>query len=336
MSAARGLGALVAVALVLVGCAPASSDGPSASPSPSLGVTSAPAYGVPEPSDGRAPAGWRLESSLGVKIAVPASWSRNDYGCAMSAQPTVEHWRSDERDCGRVEPPDKDVAVIYVDGYDYDVRDRTLPSRPVVIGGAPGTRAEGRIADGRYEAWVLVPTDPPVVVVVRTREATVAQQIIDSVRLVDPDHNGCPRQRPARPSEPPTVAPPRGEPFVAAPPTEISVCLYGPAESSVIRGSGRLRDEAAAALVTLLNATPPGRNPDVPATECQVPPAWPELVLLLRTGEQTTTVWITYGGCTGRGMDDGTSAVQVTRSVLDAVLRDVRRRSSGWNGDLPA
>lgn len=105
-----------------------------------------------------------------------ASRSLNDYGCPMTAQPTVEHWQSDERDCGRVEPADKDVAVIYEDGFDYDARDRTLPSRSVVIGGAPGTRAEGRIADGRYEAWVLVPTDPPVVVVARTREAAVASR----------------------------------------------------------------------------------------------------------------------------------------------------------------
>ncbi|MBX6750997.1 MAG: hypothetical protein IRY85_15210 [Micromonosporaceae bacterium] len=60
-------------------------------------------------------------------------------------------------------------------------------------------------------------------VVTRTRGATVAQQIIDSVRLGDPDHNGCPRLRPARPSQPPAVAPPRGEPFVAVQPTEIPV-----------------------------------------------------------------------------------------------------------------
>lgn len=48
------------------------------------------------------------------------------------------------------------------------------------------------------------------------------------------------------------------------------------------------------------------------------------------------TVWITYGGCTGRGMDDGTYAVQVTVPVLDAVLRDVLRRSYAWIGELPA
>lgn len=83
-------------------------------------MTSEPVYGLAEPSNGRAPAGWRLESSLGVEIAVPEGWSLNDYGCPMSAQPTVEHWKSDMRDCGRAEPPDKDVAVIYADGFDYD------------------------------------------------------------------------------------------------------------------------------------------------------------------------------------------------------------------------
>jgi len=53
-------------------------------------------------------------------------------------------------------------------------------------------------------------------------------------------------------------------------------------------------------------------------------------------GEQTTTVWITYGACTGGGIADGTSAVQVTAPVMDAVLRDVLRRSYGWIGELPA
>lgn len=337
MSASRSIAVLTAVTLVVVGCAaPATNDGPLSSPSPPLSATPDPVYGVPEPSNGKAPAGWRLESSHGVEIAVPASWSLNDYGCPMTSRPTVEHWKSDARDCGRAEPPEKDVAVIYDDGFDYDERDRTLPSRPVVISGALGTRAEGRIADGRYEAWVQVPTDPPVVVVARTREPTVAQKIIDSVQLVDPDHNGCPRLRPARPSGPPAAAPPRGEPFVAVHPAEIAVCHYGPAETSVIRASGRLRADAATALVKLLNDAPPGRNPDRPTSEClEEKPNWPELVLLLRAGEQTTTVWVSYGGCTGRGMDDGTYSVQVTVSVLDAV-HDLLRWGSGWSGELPA
>jgi hypothetical protein len=47
-------------------------------------------------------------------------------------------------------------------------------------------------------------------------------------------------------------------------------------------------------------------------------------------------VWITYGACTGGGIADGTSAVQVTAPVMDAVLRDVLRRSYGWIGELPA
>lgn len=65
------------------------------------------------------------------------------------------------------------------------------------------------------------------------------------------------------------MAPSRGASFVAVHPAEITACLYGRAESSVLRGSGRLVNDAAAALVTLLNEAPPGRNPESPAAHAQ-------------------------------------------------------------------
>ncbi len=35
------------------------------------------------------PAPWRLESSLGLELEVPATWAINDYECNMSQAPTV-------------------------------------------------------------------------------------------------------------------------------------------------------------------------------------------------------------------------------------------------------
>jgi hypothetical protein len=340
MDVARALAAVVA-ALVFVGCAapvgpPGASSPASGTAAASPSATPAPVRGLTEPSDGTAPAGWRLESSLGVEVVVPATWSVNDYGCPMSGRPTIEHWKSDERDCGRGEPRTMDVAVIYEDGFGYDERDRTLRSRTILIGGASATRAEGRIADGRYEAWVVVPSYWPVVVVARNRDADTARRIVDSVRLVDPDHNGCRLLRPARPVGPTPVPVPRGRAFVPADPTDISVCLYGPGESGVIRGSGRLTAAAASGLAALLNATPAGRNADSPESVCRhEPQVWPDLVLLIRAGGPTTTVWISYTQCNGRGMDNGTHVAQVTLRVLDAV-HDLLRKGYGTSGELPA
>jgi hypothetical protein len=206
----------------------------------------------------------------------------------------------------------------------------------VLIGGAPATRAEGRIADGRYEAWVVVPAYWPVVVVARTGDPVIARRIVDSVRLVDPDHNGCRQLRPARPAGSTRVPLPSGTTFVPVASTHISICLYGPGQTGVVRASGRQTGAAARALAALLNSAPPGPNPDEPASGCQhVTDVWADLVVFLRADQQTTTVWIGYTQCNGRGMDNGTHIAQVTRRVIDAV-HDLLRKGYGTSGDLPA
>jgi hypothetical protein len=81
-------------------------------------VVSAPT--PPGAASGAAPqpavvADWRLESSLGVQIAVPAHWAINDYGCGMSDKPTVVRGQGVQHLCLTPEKPTKEVAEIGID-----------------------------------------------------------------------------------------------------------------------------------------------------------------------------------------------------------------------------
>src|SRR5688572_24208958 len=44
---------------------------------------------TPPPPGNTTEAQWRVESSLGAQAEVPADWGTNDFGCGMTAAPTV-------------------------------------------------------------------------------------------------------------------------------------------------------------------------------------------------------------------------------------------------------
>jgi hypothetical protein len=265
--------------------------------------------------------GWRLESSLGAEIAVPANWAVNDSGCGMTDRPSVVRAKGISTACYTPEPATKELAIIAATTAYGET------AKPVTIDGVAARRGERRLDDGRYAAWIEVPSRQ-VAIDVRTRDAATAKRIVDSLRLVDTDNLGCT-------TDPAKLTPShRHQPFVPADPTSIRVCYYGGQER--LQASAELTSDNARRLATALNAAPPGRNPDRSADSCtdSANPPGDDAVLLARAGGDVTTVRVRFGACTGRGADNGSATVQVTQGIVKLFMEPIH---AGYSlGDLPA
>jgi hypothetical protein len=320
------LAVVTVLGATLIASGPPTHAAPSASPSPS------PA----QASQGTVPAGWRVESSVGVEVAVPADWVVNDYGCGMTGRSTiVRHGGESPLACLTPEPPTKQVAQIerrVMSQHGYSGRDPYpgLAERSVVIDGVPGTRAEGTLDDGRHAGWIWFPTRE-IAVLVKTRDPVTTRQILDSVRLVvGVDGAGCETRRPA-PTPPPRGT---GSTFVTSVPTAISICHYGsrpwgsgmPADlDEAVEASVKITGDDARQLATLLNAAPAGANLDALADECRENlPVVADVVLHLWVGDTVVdSVWIAYASCTQRGLYNGASRAQMSHSILRLIARAV-------------
>jgi hypothetical protein len=167
---------------------------------------------------------------------------------------------------------------------------------------------------------------------VRTRDATTTRSILDSVRLVDVDHVGCPTRRPGSTAKP--GAP--GADTVPAQPAAVGVCFYGDWASDRLQSSTELTGGRAAQAAAAVTNASPGGNPDQPADRClETHPPAPDLVLLVRDNAgRVTVVRITFSSCTGRAIEYGTRRAQVSQSLL-RLLMEPLHTGYGFSGDLP-
>ncbi len=296
-------------------------SGPHGGGSPPVGaIPSSPA--VPA-----VPSEWRVESSNGIEISVPADWATNDFGCPMSDRSSVVWNGGSPALCYQEEPRTKEVAIIRTP---QSLVKRGIPGRDVSLGGVPATRGDGRLDDGRYAGWIAVPSRQ-VAVEVRTRTEATTRMILDSARLVDIDHAGCPAIRP----EPSATSDPAEGTEIPRDATAISICAY-PGGYRRLETSAEVTGQDAARIAAALLAARPGGNPDVPANKCaEEHPVAPDVVLLVRAaGSPVTTVWVTYSTCTKRGIVYGTHHAQVTLTLIKLITGPLR---TGYThrGNLP-
>jgi hypothetical protein len=279
--------------------------------------------------DANPPPGWRLESSLGAQIAVPDNWAVNDSGCGMTANPSVVRGKGLQTLCYTSEPPTKELAII--EDASKPGENAPKPGTATTINKIPAQRGEKRLPDGRYAGWISVPSRQ-VTVDVRTRDPETTERILHSLRLVDTDHLGCP-------THPPKKAKTRTQNgFVPPDPKTITVCYYGGQDR--LQASAEIKDaekdaetgDNAHRLAAMLNAAPPGGNPDRPAQTCdaRADPPNPDAILLMRD----SAVRIRFSTCGGRGMDNGARTVQVTRSVITTIMAPIHAGYS-ISADLP-
>lgn len=318
----RLTGVIIATLGVLAGAVITLSLAPATAPSP-----------TPSPTSGQsmAPVGWRVESSVGVEVATPSTWVLDDYGCQMTAAPTVlRNELSSALLCATAEPPRKQIASIQQ--VDAHAQTGPLPlfaglaEHRTLLDGVAARRAEGRLADGRSAGWLWVPARN-VAVVVKTLDPTTTRLILDSVRLVDKvDHAGCELREPvpasgSRPAGS-TGSGPAGSTFVTPDPTAVSICFYATGNPpTLLDASTRIGGADARHLANVLNNAAPGPNVDAQCVDHG--PFFAELVLHLWVGDKImSTVWITYGSCTHRGLFNGSRYAQMTHTLLRLIQQE--------------
>jgi hypothetical protein len=294
------------------------------------------------PSGRAATPGWRLVSSLGLEIEVPADWATNDTRCGSAIHPTVVRAQGAISLCGMANPPDVPVAELIALPY-LDTQDPLAGyvRHGVTVDGVPAERADGHWADGRAEAVLTLPS-LSARLTVRGADAKVTEHILASVQVVTVDSLGCATPRPGTPRPP---APTGLTTLVPAAVTEVDVCYYGepdydipdkktPAEDA-LQGSVALTGAAAQELASALNAAMPGHNPDSRSCLDTKEPIQPDAVLLFRSpGRPVVPVYLTSSGCWNRGFDNGSRVVKVTAPLAQLVLGPMHT-GYGLTGDIP-
>jgi len=325
---------LVAFAvLLLLGAVAVTADQPRPRGNPPPGTPAVVVDPIPDPS-GRTPTpGWRLESSLGLEIEVPEQWGVNDgISCQGTDHPTVIRGVGMVDTCARDEPPVKPVAELMAAAGDGSPEIAAgLPRHPVTVDGVAGVRAEGRLPDGRYAGAVIFP-GRLAALDVRTLDQAVTTHILDSVRLVRVDHLGCPTDRPT--GRPPAVDTPAFAPTDAS---QLALCYYGETRFTTrLQSSAALASTDLAPLVSLLNAARPGTNAAPPAGGClaEESPGAADVVLYFRGGAAPSGIYLRFGGCRVRGLDNGREYAKITISLLGALMAQAHG-GYGWNNDLP-
>ncbi len=301
-------------------------------------AAAAPGHSEPYPGvpNGRTAApGWRLVSSLGLEIEVPADWATNAETCGSADRATVLRGVGAVDLCGTVEPPDVPVAelVSYVDDLPAGYARRT-----VTVDGVATERADGHLADGRAEAVLTFP-DLGARLLVRGTGPALTERILAGAHRVAVDSLGCATARPTTLRPP---APAGLDTLVPADANEIDVCYYGepdydlpnsrPVEDAL---KSSVAITAAAELAGALNAGTRGRNPDSRACLAVDKPIRPDAVLLFRTaGGPVVPVYVTSSGCWSRGFDNGARVVQATEALVAAAYNPLHT-GYGLTGDLP-
>ncbi|HZM75088.1 MAG TPA: hypothetical protein VFC19_05140 [Candidatus Limnocylindrales bacterium] len=271
----------------------------------------------PTTPPGTAAALWRVESSLGAQAEIPAGWGTNDFGCNMTAAPTVVRGQGSAHLCLTPEPPVKEVA-IFGSGQ--------LPQTPagnatrVTINGVPAQRTSTTLDKGRYHGWIHVPS-LDVYLVVRTLNQATTDHILDSFQISDPDHLGCPA---VRPPVTPQQTPPGGG-LVPPAANSVAVCRYAHTPKGRLEASATMATKEADSVVAALNQAPQGRNPDPPPDRCiETERPATDVVLLVTAGAKVTRVWIIFSYCTGRGMTNGVGQATVSDDLIHAVMRPLK------------
>lgn len=153
------------------------------------------------------------------------------------------------------------------------------------------------------------------IVDVRVKDEETLQMVLDSVRIVDIDHNQCKTSRKDM-----SPAAPKANSLAPSRASAVSVCYFD--RANVLQASTLIEGVDAENLVDALNSTKPGRNVDVPETSClredELPP--PEAVLIVHGDNDYAQIEMTFSSCTHRGLSNGRSEAQLTTTLLQAIM----------------
>jgi hypothetical protein len=272
-----------------------------------------PSHSAPVPAP---PAPWRWESSLGLELEVPSAWAINDHSCSMRDAPAIERAPGARRGCLTPESPTKQlIELLPYQEWEKVAAPEGLVPRAITVGRLRAERAEGRSKDGRFLGWLHVPR-LRAYVSMRVFEQATVRHVLDSVRVVDVDHLGCPTRRDAIGTKPPTAL----HSLVPANSSTIVFCYY--ADSDVLAASTRVEASDALRIAAALDALLPGRNVDRPERECVQPAKTPkpDMLLIATSRSDQAIVELSFSGCTGRGLFNGRDDARITQSLLAQLM----------------
>jgi hypothetical protein len=288
--------AAAAAALLAAAC----TAEPPGEPAPSTSAIGAP---------GTLPAGWRWESSGGIEVAVPAAWPSGE-----SSQ-RLYQWCI-------TEPADRVQPVVGRRGLTTQVScsvpEGTTPGDTLLANTGPvvelgrtdqpdGVVREGdrtTVRLGGAEVVVQVPAD-------------LRSRIVDSIRRVEVDGNGCATTHPVSAETLWRPAPPVPLSRLTKV-TAVSACKYELAgrvseDSPRLLSGIRLTGPAAVAAIQGAAAAPVGGGPDRPG-RClpKYAPGAEGIVLEIESAAGRSEVTLRYSGCRHNGFDGGVTVRTLT------------------------
>lgn len=253
--------------------------------------------------------GFRWESSLGVEVAVPADWTINDTDCNQTDAPSVVRGQGAVQDCLTAEPTTKQIIEIMSDAWRDMKRPEDLTYSDVSVDGEPAELGEGKMPDGRAAGWLHIP-GLGAIVDLRVKEQDTLRKVLDSVRIVDVDHNAC-----ATLLAEMHASAPKAKTLVPSDANALSVCWF---EGGVLASSALHEGAALESIIAALNDAKQGRNMDVPESNClrdgKVPP--PDAVLIAHAKADAALIEMSFSGCTHRGLSNGRDEAQLTERLL--------------------
>jgi hypothetical protein len=328
----------IAVALVLVAGViglprlfPAEQAQPTAAGG--AGAESAPRAEAPQAD--RARVRWRTEYYRDIRFSVPADWG-------YAIPPSPGSWCAGD---GKLRPEQRG-SFVWLSAQIIEpaiscgpMPDSLLAEHVAALSPGPAVDyVEGAVKQGDW--WVVTRFAGSAVLVVTTKERTLAEQILTSAE-VEPEDAPC---SPASPVAGPLGARPANATDLTAlsPVDEVVLCQYEPvvdrddAELPRLRATVMLTGSEAQNLVSALAAAPVNNSSCEPALD-----GAPDLAVVarVRTGDRTADIHIAATGCPdgdsgmAGGIDDGTTLRLLTRDVCRQVLTPPVQLFSG-GGDV--
>jgi hypothetical protein len=255
------------------------------------------------------PANWRWESYHNLEIGVPGDWGYGVTGrqfCVRAEGEGPFVGRPGSRTdigCLTRTKDGSDPATLLSSGgvFVWFGADTPKPD-------PAGTPADPVSVGDRDRFWI---DNTQVSIQAPTK---LRRQILATVhRIDDKDHNGCPITSTLTGS-------PDHRPHGPAVTTltdvrSVSACSYG---GETLQSSLRLTGPAAAAPIAAIAAAPIGGGPNAPAGSCGADSEIGAggIVLLVDSHSGTSEIVVRYGGCSHRGLDDGTTVRTLTRPAV--------------------
>ncbi|MCE0536319.1 hypothetical protein LWF15_12445 [Kineosporia rhizophila] len=273
------------------------------------------------------PRGWRWETSGRVQLAVPRQWGYGTTNRQWCSRP-----KNEQPFVGR--PGALTMLGCAEFNEQGQIGDTALGSGGQFVWFHVHEDGETRAASEREQltSWVTegdrVTFELAGQRIAIQAPAPLREEILETVRVVEVDENGCPVAAPFQNDQ---QWRPRGAAVTEMGEVRsVSACRYGGAQ---LASSVKVSGAKAARAIQAIAAAPKGGGPYTPAANCSQPEdlvAMEQIVLMVDAAE-SGMIGLRWDGCRHRGLDDGTTVRRLTRAAVLPFVSGPNRITS-WTG----